>query len=498
MSDPPARHHGLGGDGALPWSSPTAQLFDRSGRTRAGRDPRHPVRLPGQRRRHLGPGRRATSPPAWGGPSKPSTCGGLRARIPVRTEAALARLAAARWVFAGTGQPDLRPAAVGRARTCRTCWPTNWSRTVVWSSPAPPPSPSAVTRCRSTRSTRWAPIRSGRTGLDLLRRARPRPGRHPALRQRRGRHPRHPVLLPGRAAPGRAGGAAARRAGGCWASTSTPAASSTSTAGTASVVGNGVVTVRRAGSVRGDRQWRDAFPSVRSWNWLPGKEAAAAPLPPPPAPCGRGRADRPPRRDPPARRRNSTRRLRHCDVEGAVRAVLELDDTLVAWAGDTTQSDAGERGRAALRRMVVRLGELARTGARDPRQVVGGFVDALLAERAAARDDRRYGDADRVGTCWWPRGRGPGQPRRDRVGLAPGLSRTGDGAPYAAQGPGAVDRLRTAPTRALLTTIGGRAFDRCMHMHGVHIGPRRLGCAPGVVAAGHGTLVRPRPHRLAA
>jgi cysteinyl-tRNA synthetase len=46
--------------------------------------------------------------------------------------------------------------------------------------------------------------------------------------------------------------------------------------------------------------------------------------------------------------------------------------------------------------MVVRLGDLARTGARDPRQVLGGFVDALLAERAAARSERRYGDADRV------------------------------------------------------------------------------------------------------
>ena len=68
-----------------------------------------------------------------------------------------------------------------------------------------------------------------------------------------------------------------------------------------------------------------------------------------------------------------------------MRAVLELDDTLVAWAGDTTQSDAGDRGRAALRRMVVRLGELARTGARDPREVVGGYVDALLEERAEAR-----------------------------------------------------------------------------------------------------------------
>jgi cysteinyl-tRNA synthetase len=90
--------------------------------------------------------------------------------------------------------------------------------------------------------------------------------------------------------------------------------------------------------------------------------------------------------------------LEHLDVDDAVRAVLELDDTLVAWARDTTQSDAGERGRAAMRRMIARLGELAETGARDPRSVVGGFVEALLDERAAARSARRYDDADRVRT----------------------------------------------------------------------------------------------------
>jgi hypothetical protein len=84
------------------------------------------------------------------------------------------------------------------------------------------------------------------------------------------------------------------------------------------------------------------------------------------------------------------------DVDAAVRAMLALDDTLVAWSGDTTQSDAGPRGRAALRRMISRLGELARTGARDPESVVGGFVSALLAERSAARADKRYADSDRI------------------------------------------------------------------------------------------------------
>lgn len=88
--------------------------------------------------------------------------------------------------------------------------------------------------------------------------------------------------------------------------------------------------------------------------------------------------------------------IRSRDVDGAVRAVLELDDIVKSWASDTIQSDSPDRAREAIRRMVVRLGDLARTGARDPREVLGGLVEALLGERAAARAERRYGDADRV------------------------------------------------------------------------------------------------------
>jgi hypothetical protein len=84
------------------------------------------------------------------------------------------------------------------------------------------------------------------------------------------------------------------------------------------------------------------------------------------------------------------------DADAAVRAALDLDQTLAGWAGDTTQSDANDKGRAALRRMLASLGELARAGTRDPREVVGGYVDALLEERAKARESRRYEDADRI------------------------------------------------------------------------------------------------------
>ncbi len=165
-------------------------------------------------------------------------------------------------------------------------------------------------------------------------------------------------------------------------------------AGTASVVGNGTITVRHRGV-------SEVIPTGETLNiaalvdLASGKRTAAAPPPPVATPSAEVA---------PTALHGEIRRLEDefdqavaaRDVEGAVRAVLELDDTLVAWSGDTTQSDAGERGRAAMRRMVVRLGQLAVAGVRDPRQTVGAFVDALLLERAAARAAQRYGDADRV------------------------------------------------------------------------------------------------------
>jgi hypothetical protein len=170
--------------------------------------------------------------------------------------------------------------------------------------------------------------------------------------------------------------------------------------GTAVVVGNGVVTVRRQGVSRvvgaGESLSISALVDLASGK-MGGRVASAAA---PPVSDGGGSEVAPPR----TALHGEIRRIEGefdsavagRDVERAVRAVLELDDTLAEWSGDTTQSDAGERGRAAWRRMVVRLGELAAAGARDPRSVVGGYVEALLAERGAARAGRRFEDSDRI------------------------------------------------------------------------------------------------------
>jgi cysteinyl-tRNA synthetase len=84
------------------------------------------------------------------------------------------------------------------------------------------------------------------------------------------------------------------------------------------------------------------------------------------------------------------------EAHAAVRALLELDDMLVEWSRDTTQSDHLDQARSMLRGMVVKLGEVAETGLADPRVLVQPFVEALLDARRAARAASRWDEADTI------------------------------------------------------------------------------------------------------
>jgi hypothetical protein len=86
--------------------------------------------------------------------------------------------------------------------------------------------------------------------------------------------------------------------------------------------------------------------------------------------------------------------LEECDVPAAVRAILSLEETIQAWAGDTDQSDALAVARSALRSAVVCLGELAADGNRDTEALIRPFVDGLLAERDRARTAHDWAAAD--------------------------------------------------------------------------------------------------------
>ena len=84
------------------------------------------------------------------------------------------------------------------------------------------------------------------------------------------------------------------------------------------------------------------------------------------------------------------------DIPAAVAAILELEQVLVAWSTDTMQSDEPDRARAVLRSMIVRLGEVAVIGARDPREVLAPFVELLLEVRAAARTAKDFATSDTI------------------------------------------------------------------------------------------------------
>jgi cyanophycinase-like exopeptidase len=161
-------------------------------------------------------------------------------------------------------------------------------------------------------------------------------------------------------------------------------------AGTATVAGLGSVTVRRQG-----RMSPIATGTTVPIAELAGTADVGAPAPvlaPAPAPDAAG-AD-PLTADIDRSEQAFDAALRAGDGPAAVKVALELDDLLHDWSRDTTQSDLMDRGRATLRAMIVRLGEAAEVGLRDPRSVVAPLVEALLDARRSARAGGRYADAD--------------------------------------------------------------------------------------------------------
>ncbi len=84
------------------------------------------------------------------------------------------------------------------------------------------------------------------------------------------------------------------------------------------------------------------------------------------------------------------------DAAAAVAAVLRLETAIVEWSRDTLQSDETDRARAALRSMIVRLGEAATGGVRDPREVLGPVVEAAISARRVARAEKAFAVSDAI------------------------------------------------------------------------------------------------------
>jgi hypothetical protein len=86
--------------------------------------------------------------------------------------------------------------------------------------------------------------------------------------------------------------------------------------------------------------------------------------------------------------------LERRDVGGAVEAILTLEAELTEWSRDLPAGDELDRAHARIRALIVDLGEAAEGGVRDPRGVVGPFVEALLELRATARAEKRFFESD--------------------------------------------------------------------------------------------------------
>jgi cysteinyl-tRNA synthetase len=86
----------------------------------------------------------------------------------------------------------------------------------------------------------------------------------------------------------------------------------------------------------------------------------------------------------------------NADADAAARAALELDDAIAGWSIDTLQSSDADYARSVLRSMVTRLAGAATGGLRDPREVVGPFVQILLDLRAQVRSDKRFDLSDMI------------------------------------------------------------------------------------------------------
>ena len=179
---------------------------------------------------------------------------------------------------------------------------------------------------------------------------------------------------------------------------------------TGTVEGNGVVTVRHAGVSRELEADTvigfDELGAMLRGEGHPGSATAAHRSPAAQADADPGAAT-PTTDHPPAAptsvaesaeqaRADFDRALAARDVAGCVAAVLELETAIHDWSADTLLSDDSNHARRLLRSMVVRLGDLAEVGARDPRSLLSPFVALLLELRANARAAKDFSTSDLV------------------------------------------------------------------------------------------------------
>lgn len=171
---------------------------------------------------------------------------------------------------------------------------------------------------------------------------------------------------------------------------------------TATVQGRGRVTVRRAGStlrtVPSGSQLTLAELQHGGATAVPDRATGAAAVGPPDAAASNGTGHDPAALTLTEQVDRATAAfdaaLDAHDAGAAVAAILDLEAAIAQWSADTTQSDETDRARAALRGLVLRLGEVSAEGLRDPAEHIAPLADVVVRTRAALRDRRAYDLAD--------------------------------------------------------------------------------------------------------
>jgi hypothetical protein len=82
------------------------------------------------------------------------------------------------------------------------------------------------------------------------------------------------------------------------------------------------------------------------------------------------------------------------DSKAMVEAILDLESAIREWSADTEEDEGTGLARDVLRGLVIRLGEAATEGVRDPDDVVRPLVEPMLSLRERLRDDASYDTAD--------------------------------------------------------------------------------------------------------
>jgi cyanophycinase-like exopeptidase len=84
------------------------------------------------------------------------------------------------------------------------------------------------------------------------------------------------------------------------------------------------------------------------------------------------------------------------DASGMVEAILDLETAIRDWSADTEEDQGTDQARDVLRSLIVRLGEVATEGLRDPREPLIPLVEPLVALREQFRAQRAYPAADTI------------------------------------------------------------------------------------------------------